>query len=59
MNRSHRPGSRVGDQNWETIGGPDRQADARQIGYQRIAFALRAGRFHAQNPVGVNLLGGG
>jgi hypothetical protein len=46
VNRSHSPISLVGNQNRETIGGSDRQADSRQVRDQSIALALKARRFH-------------
>jgi hypothetical protein len=58
MNRRYCPSSRIGDQNGETIGGPDRKADARQIRDQGVALALKPWGFHDQNAVRVNLLGG-
>ncbi len=42
VNRGHRPIFRVGDQNRETIGSSNRQADARRIRDQCIALALQA-----------------
>ncbi len=57
VNRGNCSISRIGDQDRETIGGSNRQADAGAIGNQRIALALRPRRLHHQNAVGVNLFG--
>jgi hypothetical protein len=56
VNRRYCPVLGIGDQNRQTIGGSDRQADARQIRNHCIALALWARRFHQQNAVGMDLL---
>jgi hypothetical protein len=55
VNRSHRPILWIGNQYRKTIGGPDGEPDTGPVRDQRVSFALRPGRFHHQNTVGVNL----
>jgi hypothetical protein len=51
VNRRHGPIRRVGDQDWETIGGSDCQTDVGNIRHQRVAFTLWTGVLDQQNPV--------